>query len=327
MRLFRHALAALLLVASPVAAQTPITWELIDEYPATAIPGEADLHFTAEVARLTRGALVIAPSPGAKSGLRSKDQVAAVADGRYAMANSFGGALGGESPVFLLSSLPFVTTSAADARRLYERARPLYEQAFAARNQKLLFVTPWPPSGIWSAKAVDGPAALKALKIRTYDDTGTALFSRTSTAAGVISYADLPPKLESGEIDAVLSSGDGGAGRQLWKHLPHFTEITYAVPLSFATVSLQKWNALDQPLKDAVLQAGETTTRHQWEALDGRVSANYARMRDNGVTIAQTPSPEVMQALREAARASLAEWRTAAGPAAAKVLDDFLAGH
>lgn len=327
MRILRPALAALLLFALPAAAETPITWELIDEYPATAIPGEADLYFASEVARLTRGALVIAPSPGAKSGLRSKDQLAAVADGRYAMANSFGGALGGESPVFLLSSLPFVTASAADAQRLFETARPLYEKLFAERNQKLVFVTPWPPSGIWSAKAVDGPAALKALKIRTYDQTGTEMFKTVSTAASVVSYADLTPKLESGEIDAVLSSGDGGAGRQLWKYLPHFSEITYAVPLSFGTVSLQKWNALDPPLKDAVMAAGEATTRHQWEALQGRVSENYARMRDNGVTIATQPPAAVMAELRKASEATLADWRRSAGPEAARVLDGFLAGR
>jgi len=47
-----------------------------------------------------------------------------------------------------------------------------------------------------------------------------------------------------GEIDAVLSSGDGGAGRKLWDHLPHFSEINYAIPLSFTTVNLDKWKAL-----------------------------------------------------------------------------------
>ena len=319
------ALAALLFVVPPALAQT--TWELIDEYPATAIPGEADAFFAQEVATRTQGALVVTPLPSAKSGLRSKDQLAAVADGRYAMANSFGGALAAESPVYLLSSLPFVTASAADARKLYEKAKPLYEKQLAARGQKLLFVTPWPPSGIWSAKAVDGADALKALKIRTYDQTGTEMFKKTSASANVISYADLPPKLKSGEINAVLSSGDGGAGRQLWKFLPHFSEITYAVPLSFGTVSLAKWNALDAQTQAAVAAAGDATTAHQWEALSGRVAANYVRMRENGVTIDEHPPAAVMTPLRETAQATLADWKAKAGPDAAKVLDDFLANR
>ncbi len=313
-------------LAAPMtaSAQSPVTWELIDEYPATAIPGQADEYFAKMVADATRGAVVITPMPGAKSGLRSKDQVAAVKDGKFAMANSFGGALSGESPVFLLSSLPFVAASAEDSRKLYEKAKPLYDKLFTERGQKLLFVTPWPPSGIWAAKPVDSVTALKALKIRTYDQTGTDMFNAAGATATVISYADLTPKLQSGEINAVLSSGDGGAGRKLWEYLPNFSEIVYAVPLSFGTVSLDKWKALDAPTRDAIERAGNDTTAHQWNLLQSRVAENYMRMRENGVTIDEHPPQPVMNALRSAAKGTLADWKTKAGPDAAKVLDDFL---
>lgn len=309
---------------APALAAEPVVWDLANEYPATAIPGQADSFFAAEVARETGGALVIRPVPDAKSGLRSRDQLKAVSEGRIAMADSFGGGLGDDSPVFLLSSLPFVTASADQARQLYDKARPLYESLFAARGQKLLYVTPWPPSGIWSTVAVDSLAALKSLKMRTYDTTGTELFARLCSAASVVSYADLTPKLESGAITAVLSSGDGGAGRQLWKYLPHFSEIVYAVPLSFGTVSLTAWNALDPSTQAAVLKAGEATTAQQWQAMTGRVEANFKRMRENGVTIDVKPPAEVMSAMRNAATKTLADWRTAAGPEAAGILDQFL---
>jgi hypothetical protein len=38
------------------------------------------------------------------------------------------------------------------------------------------------------------------------------------------------PRLRAGELDAVLSSGDGGAGARLWEVLPHFTALDYASP-------------------------------------------------------------------------------------------------
>ena len=53
------ALAALLFVVPPALAQT--TWELIDEYPATAIPGEADAFFAQEGATRTQGAPINIP--------------------------------------------------------------------------------------------------------------------------------------------------------------------------------------------------------------------------------------------------------------------------
>ncbi|WP_332118802.1 TRAP transporter substrate-binding protein [Azorhizobium caulinodans] len=317
--------AAAFAQSAPPAKSEPVVWELIDEYPASAIPGQADATFAAAVEKATGGKLVIQPIPDAKSGLRSREQLKAVSEGRFAMADSFGGALAEDSPLFLLSSLPFLTASADEARQLYVAARPLYEAEFARRGQKLLFVTPWPPSGIWSAEAVSSPAALKALKIRTYDQTGAELFAATSTRAAVVSFSDLMPKLKTGEFNAVLSSGDGGAGRELWVHVRHFSQITYAVPLSFGTVSLTAWNALDPQTQAAVLRAGEETTQAQWKAMEGRVAANYQRMRENGVVIDEAPPAAVMDLLRTAASKSIVRWRTTVTPEAAAVLDTFAA--
>ena len=263
--------------ASISSVQAQVTLDLINEYPATAISGEADAFFAEAVKRRSEGRIAVNPIPSAKSGLRSRDQLKAVTDGRFAMANSVGGTLGGESPAFLLSSLPFVTPSMTDARILYELSLPLYEQLFAERKQKLLYVVPWPPSGIWSAAPLSDVAALKALKIRTYDETGTSVLARTAASAAIVSFSDLDPKLQSGEINAVLSSGDGGAGRQLWKYLRHFSDINYAVPLSFASISLAEWDGLDDAGRAAMTEAARETTERQWTVLATRLADNIAR--------------------------------------------------
>ena len=314
------ALLAAYLVATPIQAQ-PVTSDLIDEYPATAIPGEADAFFAEAVKRRTEGRVVINTIPDAKSGLRTREQLKAVTEGRHAMANTLAGALADESPVFLLSSLPFVTASAADARTLATAAMPLYDKLFAERKQKVLFITPWPPSGIWSAKPVNSLDALRALKVRTYDKGGTDLFAQVSATASVVSFADLPAKLDSGEINAVLSSGDGGAARKLWTHLPNFSEITYAVPLSFGSVSLEAFNKLDARDRAAIEEAGRETTERQWAAMAGRVARNYTTMRENKVAIDDKPPAEVMNALRAAAAKSVAEWKSKAGAEAAALVD------
>jgi TRAP-type transport system periplasmic protein len=308
----------------PATAQET-TWELINEYPASSLPGEADSFFAEAVKAGTAGKLAIRPIPDAKSGLRTREQLKAVSDGRFAMANSFAGALSDEDPLFLLSSLPFVTASNADARALYDAARPLYETLFASRGQKLLYISPWPASGIWSAAPLTDLAALKALKIRTYDKTGTDVLAQVATSASVVSFADLNGKLESGEINAVLSSGDGGAGRQLWKYTRNFAEIVYALPLSFGSVSLDAWQKLDGSTQAAVLKAAAETSEHQWQAMSGRVAVNYKRMRDNGVAIDETPPKDVMDALRGAAAQSVAAWKARATPQAQQVLAAFLA--
>jgi TRAP-type C4-dicarboxylate transport system substrate-binding protein len=315
--------ALLIALSGGKAIAQETTWKVINEYPASSLPGEADVFFAEAVKRGTQGRLTIVPVPDAQSGLRSREQLKAVSDGRFAMADTFGGALSDEDSAFLLSSLPFITPSSAHARKLYETALPLYEKLFADRGQKLLYVSPWPPSGIWSDIPVSSRGALAALKIRTYDKTGTELFAKVSAQASVVSFADLNPKLEAGEINAVLSSGDGGAGRQLWKYLRNFCSINYAIPLSFAAVSLAEWNKLDPKLQAAVDQAARDTTAHQWEALENRVARNFKIMRDNKVVIIEQPALDVVIALAAAGAQALIEWQGRASPEAIRALEAY----
>ena len=326
MRFFATVTALTLALVTPAAAQT-VTLDLINEYPATSISGEADAFFAAAVKRKSEGRVMIRPMPDAKSGLRSRDQLKAVSEGRFAMANTVGGTLGEESPIFLLSSLPFVTPTMEDARTLYEAAKTLYEQLFAERKQKLLYVVPWPPSGIWSASPVRDIGALQALKIRTYDNTGTEVLAKVAASAAIVSFSELNPKLEAGEINAVLSSGDGGAGRQLWKYLRHFSDVGYALPLSFTSISLAAWANLDDAARVAIEDAARETTQRQWAALAGRLAENFARMRANGVTIDEKPPAEVTNALRAAAETVVADWSSRAGPEARKVYEDYRASR
>jgi TRAP-type C4-dicarboxylate transport system substrate-binding protein len=316
----RYLAALAIAIATPVTAQAATDWQLANEYPATSLPGEGDAHFAKLVAEKTKGKIAIVPVPDAKLGYKSREQLKAVAEGRLAMADTFGGAIGEDVPVLGFSSLPFLATDIAQARSLYKASRSAYETAFERNNQKLLYATPWPPSGIWAKEPVTSVEALSRLKIRTYDLTGSLLFIAMGAKASLVSFADLPAKIASGEIDAVLSSGDGGAGRKLWEHFPQFTAINYAIPLSFTTVNLDLWKGLDEGLRRALEDAAFETELRQWKALDGRLEQNYERMRANGMTIVTEVPLPLRTRLREAAKAAIDEWVTKAGPDGAALL-------
>jgi len=299
------AAAVFFLAAGAAAHEHGEQWTLANEYPATSLPGEGDEFFARAVADATEGRISIVTMPEAKLGYRSRAQLKAVAEGHTQLANTFGGAIAEDEPVFALSSQPFVVDDIAKARALYDNRREAYDAAFARHNQKLLWSTPWPPSGLWTKIPADSVDAIRKLRLRTYDKTGTDVFTRLGATASVVSFADLPAKLDSGEIDAVLSSGDGGAGRKLWEKLPRFTAINYAFPLSFTTVNLDKWKALDDKSRRAIATAAAQTEARQWAALETRVAQNYARMRENGMTIETQVPPAVAAALRDAARAAI----------------------
>jgi TRAP-type transport system periplasmic protein len=315
------AAALSIMAASPTPAhEHGEQWILANEYPASSLPGEGDDFFARLVADATQGRISIVTMPDAKMGYGTREQLKAVAENRIAMADSFSGALGEEEPLLALSSLPFVAADVREARSLYDAARPAYEVAFARHHQKLLWSTPFPPSGLWTRGPAGSVEAIAKLRIRTYDLPGAAVFEKLGARTYAVSFLDLGPKLEQGDIDAVLSSGDGGVGRQLWKHLPRFTEINYAIPLSFTTVNAARWSALDAATRRAIETAAAQTEARQWQALDGRLADNYARMRENGVTI-DAIVPAVRERLRDAARGAVDEWSRRAGPEARMLLE------
>jgi TRAP-type transport system periplasmic protein len=163
---------------------------------------------------------------------------------------------------------------------------------------------------------------LSSLSIRTYDKISSEVFASVGAKATSISFADTMPRLVDGSINAVLSSGDGGAGRKLWEHLPYFTEIGYAVPLSFATLATPLYDRLPNELKEAVDRAAAATQAHGWAQLSTRLEENYARMRANGVTItpASEVTPELFGLLARGAASAVEKWKRDAGAEAAKLL-------
>ncbi len=313
---------ALALGLSPsVVAQT--VWEMPTEYPASAIPGEGVATFARLVNERSGGRLAITPSFDAAMGIKSAGMVAAVQEGKVAAGDAFAGALGAVHPLFGLSSLPFLATSIEDARRLTDLARPAYAKVFAGYGQRILYTTPWPASGIWSKEAVTSAKDLAGLSIRTYDATSTTVMGNAGAKPTNLSFADAMPKIKDGSVMAVLSSGDGGAGRNLWQFLPHFSEVNYALPISLATVNLAAYEALPADLRQIVDEAAAETERRQWSAIRTRLDENYARMRANGVTIHADLPADLTQGLRAAGKAAVEDWRGKAGADGAAILDAF----
>jgi TRAP-type C4-dicarboxylate transport system substrate-binding protein len=318
-------LALLVLGAAPVLGQ-PLVWSLSEEYPASSIPGEGDTEFAALVRDKTAGRIVVEPKFDAVLGYRSKQTLDAVASGAVPLGDMYAGALGEAEPLFLLPSLPFLAASVEQARLLYDAARPAYEAVLTRHDQKLLFASLWPPSGIWAKRPIADETALRGLRIRTFDVTATETFRQLGAAPALISFADAMPRLRAGELDAVLSSGDGGAGARLWEILPNFTEVNYAMPLSFATIGRAAWDGLPPDLQRAVTEAaGETETR-QWQAMHGRVGANYQRMRANGVAITAEIDPALAGRLRQVGAAAVEDWADRLGDDGAAILARYRNG-
>lgn len=318
------ALAFSPIVLGPVSAQAAeINWDMANEYNDTSIHAEGDKVFAKKLSELTNGAIEITHHFGGSIGFKSKDQLDAVADGALPIADTFVGPLGGINPMFLLPSLPFLTKTPADSRKLYLAAKDAYDEVFAENNQKLLWSSPWPPSGIWAKKPVDSLDALANLKIRTYDANGTITFQEGGAAPIQLSWADVVPQLSTGGIDAVLTSAEGGTNAKFWEQLSHFTEVNYAMPLNLVHINLDVWNDLSDDHKEAVLTAAKAAEDHVWAAVEKRVEENYAEMKANGLTVVTGVDSGYLEALNKAGEKALAEWLDKTGTKGQAILDAY----
>ncbi len=313
-------LLLLLLLTHAAVAQT--TWHGATEYPAASIAGEGLAHFAAAVEQRTAGQLRLEPRYDGPDGLRSATIPEAVADGRIEVGDALGGAITGLDPIFQLSSLPFLATTVEDAWRLYQAARPAYIRAFAEHGQRLLYATPRPASGIWSRAPVTGSMSLQDLTLRTYDEAGAQVFRAAGARPVVVPIADTAQRLDDGSVDAVLTSGDTGAGEQLWTEARYFLAIGYAMPLSFTTVSAAAYERLPPEQRLAVDEAAAELDADQWRGLLDRIEQTYKAMRLHGVEITE-PDAGMAAELALASAHVTEEWLRRAGPEADAVLNAY----
>jgi len=314
-----------LLLAGPGAHAEMRHWEMETEYPRDSMPGAGLDRFAAELNRRSHDDIMAMPNYEASMGFKGVDLLRAVEAGKLPLADSFAGSLGEMAPIFLLSSLPFVATSFDDAWRLYQAAKPAYQAAFAAHHQRLLYATPWPPTGLWAKHPVLTPADLAGLTIRAYDETSRQVMAASGAKAVYLSFAEAMPRLKDGSLTGVLSSGDGGAGRKLWLYLPSFTAINYAVPLSLASVNAEAYQALPPELQQAVDASAAATEAAQWQLIRARLDANYKTMRANHVQIAEQPAPALKDLLAKSADSAITAWQAQVGPEGAAVLAAYRA--
>lgn len=297
------------------------TLDFSNEYNDKSIHAQGDAYFIDQVNELTGGSVDIALHTSGSLGFKSADHFYAVADNAIQIADTLAGTIGGIDPIFLLSSLPFVADSVDEAQKLYEIARPNYEQVFADNNQILLYASPWPASGIWSEEMVNSTDALVNLKIRTYDKNGTIAFKEAGAAPVLLSWADVVPQLSTGGISAVLTSAESGANGNFWEHLNHYTEIRYAVPLNMVHMNRDAFDDLSEEEQAAILEAAKRTDAHNWDTVRSRLAQNYADLESHNVNIYTDVDPAMAAKLKAAAEPAVQEWLENTGSAGQEILD------
>jgi TRAP-type C4-dicarboxylate transport system substrate-binding protein len=313
--------AASVIPVLPTAAFAQVQWNMATEYPASNISGVGLATFSKLLASNTHDFVKTVNGFDNEMKVSNGEMLRAAQDHRIDGGDAFAGPLESSDPIFGLASLPFVVQSVNAAKAVNAKARPLYERALAARGLKLLYITIWPSTGIWSEQTLKSTDDLRALSVRTYDNNSAEVMRNVGATAEFLPFNEAIAKIKDHRLNAILTSGDGGAGRKLWDDLHHFTPINYAIPISIAFVRQDDFAALSKEQQDEVEAAAAATETSQFELLATRTAENYRQMRANGVSIEEPAPPAVIAALKKAGTGPIAVWQTKASAEAVAILD------
>lgn len=316
------ALALAAALAAPALAQKAVRMDLNAIYPATNFHSQGAADFAERVKEYSNGSVVITVHPGGSLGFKGPELLKTVKDGTVPLSDILMGVVQGSEKAFGLSSLPMLVSGYDEARKFYDAARPAYEAAAAKWNQKILYVVPWPPSGLFTKKEVAAPGDIAGLKTRTYDKNGADFLASLGGSPISMPWGEVYAALQTGMIDSVLTSAVSGQDAKLWEVLSHFVKIHYAYPLNMVVINLDYWNGLTAEQKAAVEKAAAETEAKQWEASARDNEAALKAVADGGIKISDM-SPALAEALRKAAAAIVDQFAAEAGPEVKAALEAY----
>ena len=297
-----------------------VTMDLNAKYGATNFHTIGAEKFAKLVNKYSDGTVKITVHAG--SSLVKGNPLKAVKDGVVPMTDMFIPFTAGGGKVFGISALPFIAKSYDDAYRLYQLSKPAYEKTAKKWNQKLLYAVSWPPSGLYTKKAVNSTADFAGIKARTYDKNSANFVNMAGGSAVALPWGEVYSALNTGLVNAVVTSSASGKDGKFWEVLTHFTKINYAYPLQAVTINLDYWNSMNASQQKAMLKAAKEIEKAQWEESKNEDKIALKMLADHGMIISDE-SPKLSSELDVVAKKLLDEYLKDASPSIKKIFEAY----
>lgn len=303
------------------AASAQTKWNLPAAYPADN-PHSVNLAaFAKDVTDATNGELVITVHPGA-SLFKAPEIKRAVMTGQAQVGEVLLSIHENEDPIFGADVIPFLATSFADARKLWQATKPAIEKKLAAQGLMVLFAVPWAPQGIYVNKPLATVDDMKGLKWRAYN-VGTAKIGEAVGAQAVtIQAAELPQALATGVVNSFMSSGGTGYDSKVWETLDYFYDTQAWIPKDLTFVNKAAFDGLPEAQRNAILTAAAAAEERGWKMWQEKAGWYLEQLKAKGMKV-EPPSPELAAGFRKIGDQLTQEWLAKAGPDGQAVIDSY----
>lgn len=305
--------------AGTACAQTK--WDLPSGYGSNTFQTKNLEQFAADVKAATGGKLEITVHSGA-SLFKQPEIKRAVQTGLAPAGEFIISGMANENPLFGADSIPFLATSYADAKRLYEASKPVQAKVLAAQGIKMLFSVPWPGQSLYSVKPINTADDFKGTKMRAYNPATTKIAQMLGASPVTIQLPELGQALATGAANNFLTSSASGADGKLYEQVKYFYPVNGWLPRNVTIVSQKAFDALDKPTQDAVLKAAADAEVRGWKASEQVDTDSIKILADNGVKVSP-PSDSVKAALQKIGEQMTADWLATTGADGKLIIDAY----
>jgi len=315
----RTLIAALGFVSTAALAQT--AWDMPTPYPPTNFHTENIQQFAADVAGATGGKLKITVHANG-SLFKANEIKRAVQGGQAQIGEIILSGYSNEDPILGADAVPFLASSYAESKKLWQAQKPVVEARLAKQGIKLLFSVPWPPQGIFSAKPIAAAADLKGVKWRAYNPQTSRIAELVGAQPVTIQAAELSQALATGAVSAFMTSGATGSDSKVWEQVKYFYDTQAWLPKNAVLVSQKAFDALDKSTQEVLLKAAATAEERGWKVSEDKTKFYLGELAKNGMTVAP-PSAALKADMVKVGETMVAEWVKAAGADGQAIIDAY----
>lgn len=308
--------SAALLMTGQAHAQK---WDMPLAYSATNYHSEIAAEFAAEVTANSDLEIVTHPSGSLFSG----DEIFnAVRRELVPIGERLISALGNDNAIYELDSVPFLATSFAEAKKLYQATKPILKETLEEGRVHLLYSCPWPPQGFYSVKEANTPEDIKGLKFRAYNATTSKFADSLGMVPTTIEAAELAQAFATGVAQSMISSGSTGYDRKLWEHVKFYYDVKAWLPRNMVIVNNNVWAGLDDATKATIETAAANAETKCWAKAEELDQWYIEQFKANGMTVANL-NDEMEAAFRDVGDQLRKAWLERAGDKGQAALEAY----
>jgi TRAP-type C4-dicarboxylate transport system substrate-binding protein len=311
-------------VAAPFAAGAQTRWQFATPYPDGNFHTVNLRAFVKDTEDAVPGKLAIQVHSNG-SLLRMPEIRRGVQTGQAQMGEILLSAYGNEDPFLEVDGLPMLVTTFDQARVLNRLQKPYVEARFQRQGITLLYMVPWPQSGLYSNTPLTSLEQLRGTKFRTFNAVTARFATLLGATPTLVQVPELPQAFATGVVNAMVTSAATGVDAQAWDFVKHFVPVGFTRTKNAVFVNTRALQGLAPDVQAAIRTAASTAETRGWDVAAREERDRQATLAQRGMTVADPAPPALIAELQKVGDTLVQEWVTRAGEDGAKLIAEYKA--